>query len=334
MHGKTAGAVAGIANPAPEILDRILHDNWWYHQMQLTHGRVTPGQYGDNLIPVASLLPHVRLAGMKCLDIGAMDGKMSFLMEQHGASVLAVDGVARGTLPGLRDAYGSSVRYRSGIVLENLPELLPSEGLFDFVLCSGVAYHVYSPFDLIARVRDLLFNGGIALFESAAIPDDSTLTMTLNRGDYYNEYTTLWLPTTACFRYMLQFLSLRVIGEREWRTRGRRVIRHAWLVQADRPSVLAPETSDPWLATLLGGLAPGGSHEHLKPQFDHARFESRADSRITFTPVPERAPIRFDEPETYAAERALLATATPAWRHLDSGAAPLQDRRQSHDIPG
>jgi 2-polyprenyl-3-methyl-5-hydroxy-6-metoxy-1,4-benzoquinol methylase len=312
---RTRSAVAEVTGPSPDTLDQILGANWWYHQMTLTHARSTPGQYGDNLIPVARLLRHVALHGMKCLDIGAMDGKMSFLMERLGGHVLAVDGVGKATVPALIDAYGSTVRYRTGVILEALPNLLASEGFFDFVLCSGVAYHVYSPFDLFAHVRALLRNGGIALFETAALPDDDSLFMALNRGDYYNEYTTLWIPSTACVRYMLRFLSMRILGESQWST-GHRVIRHAWLVEAARPSTLSRETDDSWLQTLLGGTAPGWSHEYLKPQFDHAHFESRPQSRISATPVPASTPIRSDAPETYVDEQALLALGTPAWRLL------------------
>ena len=75
----------------------------------------------------------------------------------------------------------------------------------------------------------------MAVFETAVIPNDDDLFMTLNRGDLYNEYTTLWIPSTACFRYMLKFLSMRVLGEAELRTNDYRVARHTWLVQADRP---------------------------------------------------------------------------------------------------
>ena len=316
MSRQTAHAVLDTTDPGPEALDRLLADHWWYHQMDLTHGRSTPGKYGENLIPVARLLRHVALDGMTCLDIGAMDGKMSFLMERLGGHVLAVDGVGKGTIPALIEAYGSSVRYRTGVIVETLPDVLASEGLFDFVLCSGVAYHVYSPFDLLANVRALLKNGGMAIFETAAIADDKSLYMSLNHGDHYDEYTTLWIPSTACFRYMLRFLSMRVLGESQWRANDYHVVRHAWLVRADRPGTLAAETDDRWLKTLLSASAPGWSHEYLKPQLDHARFDSRPDSRITATPVPSTPPIRRGDVDTYHAELSLLATGTPAWRSV------------------
>jgi 2-polyprenyl-3-methyl-5-hydroxy-6-metoxy-1,4-benzoquinol methylase len=316
MPKQTAGSVLDTTSPSPDALDRILGEHWWYHQMELTHGRRTAGRYGENLIPVARLLRHVRLEGMRCLDIGAMDGKMSFLMERLGGGVLAVDGVAKGTAPALIDAYGSSVRYRSGVILETLPSLEAEEGLFDFVLCAGVAYHVYSPFDLIANVRGLLRNGGLAIVETAAIEDDR-LYMALNRGDHYHEHTTLWIPSTACIRYMLRFLSMRILGESQWRAHEYHVVRHAWLVQADVPLVLATETDDPWLRTLLGATAPGWAHDYLKPQLDHERFASRPSSRISATTVPVTPPIQLDAPDSYAGERALLEAGTPAWRLLE-----------------
>jgi 2-polyprenyl-3-methyl-5-hydroxy-6-metoxy-1,4-benzoquinol methylase len=303
------------ASPAPTHVDDLLARNWWYHRMNLSDGRVTPGRYGDNLIPVASLLQHVDLQGMRCLDIGAMDGKMSFLMERLGGNVLSVDGVGKPTVPALIDAYGSSVRYKTGVIVENLPALGQAEGLFDFVLCAGVAYHVYSPFDLFANVRNLLKNGGVALFETAAVVDDK-LFMMLNRGDYYNEYTTLWIPSTACVRYMLEFLSMRVLGESRLTTNDYQVVRQCWLVQADRPSALATQTQDPWLRTLLAQQAPGWSHEYLKPQFDHEAFESRPASAITVAPIEGERVFKLEEPAGYQAERSLLDEGTPAWRLL------------------
>jgi 2-polyprenyl-3-methyl-5-hydroxy-6-metoxy-1,4-benzoquinol methylase len=316
MSSPSTGTVLDAATPSPASIDAILGSRYWYHRMELTDGRSTGGKYGDNLVPVAHLMRPLSLDGMKCLDIGAMDGKMSFLMERLGGNVLAVDGVGKDTVPALARAYGSSVRYRSGVILEKLPDLLADEGYFDFVLCSGVAYHVYSPFDLIANVRALLKSSGLAIFETAALPDDARMTMALNRGDYYNEYTTLWIPTTACFRYMLRFLSMRVIGECQLRMNDYHVVRHAWLVQADQPSVLAGEVEDPWLATLLGGGAPGWSHAYLEPQLDLAALAARPRSGIS-APVQSETPVfRLEQPEAFEEERALLATGTPAWRQL------------------
>jgi SAM-dependent methyltransferase len=203
------------------------------------------------------------------------------------------------------------------VILEKLPDLAASEGFFDFVLCSGVAYHVYSPFDLIANVRALLKTGGIALFETAALPDDGQLHMALNRGQHYQEYTTLWIPTTACFRYMLRFFAMRVLGECQLRAHDYHVVRHAWLVQADRPSALSEEIDDPWLQTLLGGRAPGWSHEYLRPQLDLTAFEERPRSGISASPVPGPLVLTLEEPDGHTGERALLATGTPAWRALD-----------------
>ncbi len=311
---KQTSTLDAAAAPASKTLDELLRSHWWYHRMDLGDGQATPGRYGDNLIPVAYLLKHVALEGMTCLDIGAMDAKMSFLMERRGGRVLAVDGVARPTVPALIDAYRSTVRYQSGVILERLPDLIEAEGLFDFVLCSGVAYHVYSPFDLIANVRALLRNGGMALFETAAMPDDERLYMTLNRGDLYSEYTTLWIPSTACFRYMLRFMSMRVLGEAELSTNGYPVVRHTWLVQADRPGVLARETDDSWLSTMLGRGAPGMSHEFLKPQFDHDLFDRRPASAITATPIETTGAFKIEEPDGYKDEAAFLASGTPAWR--------------------
>ena len=43
-----------ISHITPELAD-LLRDHWWYHRMDLGGDQVTPGRYGDNLIPVLYL---------------------------------------------------------------------------------------------------------------------------------------------------------------------------------------------------------------------------------------------------------------------------------------
>src|SRR5215213_7115752 len=69
---------------------RVAELDWW-HTIEVVPGVVTPG--GWDLRPTATRLPWPpSLAGMRCLDIGTMDGFWAFELERRGASeVIASD---------------------------------------------------------------------------------------------------------------------------------------------------------------------------------------------------------------------------------------------------
>ena len=71
-----------VENEKEKLTKLLGRHDWWYHRMDLGEGISTPGHYGNNLLPVASLLKHLGLEGFSCLDIGTMDGKMAFLLEK------------------------------------------------------------------------------------------------------------------------------------------------------------------------------------------------------------------------------------------------------------
>ncbi len=74
----------------------------WYHTIDLGNGVVTKGISVQETS--AGVIPDV--AGKSVLDIGAWDGKFSFLAEQHGASrVVALDHYAWGVDFVARGAY-------------------------------------------------------------------------------------------------------------------------------------------------------------------------------------------------------------------------------------
>ena len=74
----------------------------WYHTIDLGHGVVTKGDSAQD--EGTGILPDV--TGRSVLDIGAWDGKYSFLAEQAGASrVVALDHYAWGVDFAARGAY-------------------------------------------------------------------------------------------------------------------------------------------------------------------------------------------------------------------------------------
>jgi tRNA (mo5U34)-methyltransferase len=83
----------------------------WWHTIELPDGRITPG--GWDLRPTAARIPWPGdLRGMRCLDVGTMDGFWAFEMERRGAAdVVALDlfDPPRATFLEARGALGSKV---------------------------------------------------------------------------------------------------------------------------------------------------------------------------------------------------------------------------------
>ena len=171
----------------------------WYHTIDLGNGVVTKGDSAQD--DGTGILPAV--AGRSVLDIGAWDGKYSFLAEQAGATrVVAldhyawgVDFAARGAywaeciqngtlpdqsrdetdfwqadLPGRRGfelakaALGSKVE---PLVADFQTVDLAEVGQFDVVLYLGVLYHMREPLTCLERVRAVTKD--VAVIETEAL---------------------------------------------------------------------------------------------------------------------------------------------------------------------
>lgn len=283
----------------------------WFHRMDLGDGLVTPAQTGEGLLPVARLLGSVKLKGLRCLDIGTMDGKMAFLMERQGASeVVAVDVFNRDTITSLIGLFGSKVKYQSGVRGEDLPKLRDSFGWFDFVLCVGVLYHVYSPLSMILAVRGLLKNGGLAIFESACLDDTKNVTLTLNRGDIYDDHTTIWVPSIACLQWMLTYAGFRPVACGTLLGSVSGVPRHAVLAEAISPG--EENDSHPWINAMHQGRASWAfGYEYLKPELDLQKWAAAPRIQIPCERIKEFR-MDFGKKKSYAAEETFLELGTPA----------------------
>ncbi len=171
----------------------------WYHSIDLGRGVVTKGTSVQETS--ADVFPDV--AGKTVLDIGAWDGKFSFLVEQAGASrVVALDHYAWGVdlkarhaywaecdahgtfpdhsrdetefwrpeLPGRRSfEFASSVLGSSvePVVADFQTVDLDGLGQFDVVLYLGVLYHMKEPLTSLERVRRVTRE--VAVIETEAV---------------------------------------------------------------------------------------------------------------------------------------------------------------------
>jgi hypothetical protein len=74
----------------------------WYHTLELGDGIVTRGMFDHRPVLRHYPLPE-DLSGLRCLDVGTMDGFWAFEMEHRGArEVVAVDASAYFSRPGPR----------------------------------------------------------------------------------------------------------------------------------------------------------------------------------------------------------------------------------------
>ena len=142
----------------------------WYHSFELSDGTLVEGynkletlrsRYARFPIPAD-------LGGRRVLDIGAWDGWFSFEAERRGAGVTAIDCVEVANFLEMRRRLGSRADYRILDFYE-----LPAAGLgvFDFVFCLGILYHLKHP--LLALEIVCALTTDTAIVESYVIDSGS-----------------------------------------------------------------------------------------------------------------------------------------------------------------
>ena len=143
----------------------------WYHTIELGNGVVTPGMFDHRGSEDRHLLP-ADLSGLRCLDVGTMDGFWAFAMERRGAEeVVALDAEDSASLDWpaslrptvvktlddtkaerfalVRDALSSSVER----VPRSVYDLDSDLGAFDFVFCGDLLVHLKDPVTALERMR-------------------------------------------------------------------------------------------------------------------------------------------------------------------------------------
>jgi tRNA (mo5U34)-methyltransferase len=154
-------------------LAREVARNTWYHTIDLGDGIVTQGMFDHRGAVNRYLLPD-DLTGMRCLDVGTMDGFWAFEMERRGAAeVLATDVVGVDDLdwpprwrvqvePVLDEtkedrfglvqaALGSEVQR----VERSVYDLASDMGQFDLIFCGDLLVHLKDPITAIERMRSV-----------------------------------------------------------------------------------------------------------------------------------------------------------------------------------
>jgi tRNA (mo5U34)-methyltransferase len=206
----------------------------WFHTIDLGDGVVTKGTGVQP--PGAEILPDV--TGRSVIDIGAWDGKYSFLAEQAGASrVVALDHYAWGVDFAARGAYWNecfvqgtlpdhsrdvtdfwqpelpgrrSFEFAKSVLDSNVEPVmadfattdLEPLGVFDVVLYLGVLYHMKEPLTCLERVRSITKE--VAVIETEAVHlenlDHERLLQFHAGGEVQADFGNWYVPTIECLR--------------------------------------------------------------------------------------------------------------------------------------
>lgn len=169
-----------------------------YHSLELPGG-VVPG-----VVPVERLrerldhyLPLRDPRGKRVLDIGAASGWNSFELERRGASVVALDCIEYPEFHYAKRSLDSRVE----LVLLDVDEISKERlGVFDYVLCFGVLYHLRHP--LMALEKICSITREMAFIESYVIdPNESFPGCVMEfyeTNELGGQIDNWWGPTAAC----------------------------------------------------------------------------------------------------------------------------------------
>ncbi len=160
---------------ALEIEDRLLNEGpkVWYSKIELIRGSeiYSPGHQA-NETPAEVFFGFFGIArpdlkGKRVLDIGAFSGAMTFFAEDCGAEVVALDIQNPGTngFGLIHDLRQSTTTHVIASVYDLHPSLF---GKFDFIVFSGVHYHLKHPLLALERLNALMEMGGVLMTSGAS----------------------------------------------------------------------------------------------------------------------------------------------------------------------
>jgi tRNA (mo5U34)-methyltransferase len=158
----------------------------WWHVIEVAPGIVTPGSW--DLRPTAERMPWPgSVEGLRCLDVGTMDGFWAFELERRGAAeVVAIDLAdptrqdapvgrrGRGPSPPLRgetfrlaaELLGSRAEYRDLSVYDLDPADI---GEFDLIVMGYVLQMLRDPLRALASVRGVC-RGHVIVLDTVSLP--------------------------------------------------------------------------------------------------------------------------------------------------------------------
>ncbi len=158
---------ADTAGGLQEFIDKIP----FYHKIELADGIFTPGfmTYEQSIV-LRSVEKYIT-GGSRVLDVGCRDGLFTVAAHKKGAKeIVALDiDPSEGFKEIVAPVFDmSNVQYLIGNFLDPSLEI---SGEFDFVIFSGLLYHLRYPFLGLRKAADLLKDGGMMILETAYLAE-------------------------------------------------------------------------------------------------------------------------------------------------------------------
>lgn len=263
----------------------ILQQNWYY-RIEYENGQYTSGHGFKNFALTRGLMANVQVHSQSCLDIGTQEGVVPILLSRREPKcVVAYDRKnLQQKIDFLQNLYKAEFHYLAGFNIDELPERLVGFGrrYYDFVVFSGVLYHMINPFGHLILVSSLCKKGGLFLLETAAIQDNEEKLLFNAGAKLMGKYANYFLPTTAWLDYALRMVGMNPLyacyaGKLE----GKAVNRVAILCKREAEPCPLEET-DEWVYSK--------AHERVfqnEAGLDWQALKNTA-STISFTPYDER----------------------------------------------
>jgi len=196
-----------------QLSEHDIFTQWWYYSIELLPELITKGQHKRNA-PMLSrlLLRNASLKGTDCLDIGSMECLIPTLMVRGGAKYTkAVDAIGHcaGKISAVKHYYDVDFDYQNVGLMYDLDKKI--QGCFDMINCSGLLYHVISPYHVLAGIRPLLKKNGLIIVSTNVINSSEYRMEFNNHGRFQEEANTFWYITIPLLEYMLKMLKLKPI---------------------------------------------------------------------------------------------------------------------------
>jgi tRNA (mo5U34)-methyltransferase len=165
----------------------------WFHSYEIVPGIMSHGV--SNMLERGALFPIPDdLSGKRVLDIGCNDGYFTFLAEERGAEVVAIDSWPRRGFFLAHELKGSKAEFHQMSVYDISPERL---GMFDIVFFFGVYYHLKKPIKALEQIAKVTKEVLLVESEIATSPefDSSNLSVFYSQDQLGGDPTNWWVPS-------------------------------------------------------------------------------------------------------------------------------------------
>lgn len=164
--------------PDDALRQAIRAATWTGHNIPITETESTLGSgpelIGENrrTLAIKSLVRRRFSGDVSVLDLGALEGGLSFEMAREGWNATGVEArEANFRKAQLIASYYALPNLR--FVQKDVKELTPEgDGTFDVILCCGLLYHLDQPVAHIRQLAALLHSDGLLFLDTHVAPDE------------------------------------------------------------------------------------------------------------------------------------------------------------------